>query len=523
MKSGVLPYRFVTSEKITIDYLRHTDTLKHVFPKHFREPSFRRCNVDRDRLVEKMLEYNRKIDAPQRVIENIELLSQPRTYVVITGQQPGLLSGPLYTIYKAVSAIVISERLSTENCTLIPVFWNASEDHDLSEIDHISMFKENEPYKIHYDCVSNTTAFSHKSLDKSEVNKMLTVVDGVSTNSEFKPLLLKKVRDIIQDSSTIGDFFSRFMISLFGEYGFAVVEPQSLRELMAPVFKRLIEQPAECAQILSDAGQELKRLGYRPKIHKESGMCDFFLLNEGGERLRVTYNNNFQADEESFSKRELLNLLNENPYRFSADAATRPITQDFIFPTYAYVAGPSEIAYLAQLKRLYDFFSLEMPVIFPRFGATIVEKKVSKALEKNHVEIRELRNKERLLKDLAKKKIDRTFDYFRNEVLSNMSEVTRQAESVDKALIGTCSLAEGRILKIINALEDKVAAQLKKYDSIVRLQITKAHSNIFPEGSLQERRINVMEYLTKFGDRFLRTVYEDFLEADYGDHRVIKC
>ncbi len=523
MKPSVLPYEFVTSERLAIDYINYADNLKHVFPKHFRKPTVRKCTVDRQRLVDRLLDYNRRIDAPNRVTQNIESLSQPETYAVTTGQQPGLFSGPLYTVYKAISTIVICERLSTKKHPLVPVFWNASEDHDFPEVNHINVFKRNEPVKIHYGNAAKDVALSHMKLDKSELNKMLTVIEAISPNSEFKAPLLRKSKEIIENSSTVGDFFSRFMIWLFGESGLVMMEPQHFRELMIPVFDRLIRSPTECTQILNKAGSELEKLGYSPKIHKKSNLCNFFLLNEDGKRLRITYNGQFQAGDETFSQRELLSLLEGSPSRFSANAATRPITQDFLLPTFAYVAGPSEIAYQAQLKGLYDFFSLETPVIFPRFGATIVEKKVSKVLEKYSLEIYGLRNPSKLLKDLAKKKIEPLFDSFKSEVSRNMSEVTRQAESVDKALIETCALTKGRILKTIEVLEDKIASKLKKQNLVVRRQIAKAHSNLFPNSHPQEREINVLEYLIKFGKEFLTTVYENFLEADYGEHRVIKC
>jgi bacillithiol biosynthesis cysteine-adding enzyme BshC len=442
---------------------------------------------------------------------------------VITGQQPGLFSGPLYTVYKAISAIVMCERLSDQKYSLVPIFWNASEDNDLSEVDHFSMFRKNEPFEIHYDCVSKDVAFSHMRTDKSELSRMLTIIEGISPHSEFKALLLKEITRILQGSSTIGDFFSRFMIYLFGELGLVMIEPQYLRDLLVPVFDRLIRRPTQCTQILNEAGLKLKKLGYSPKIHKKSNICNFFLLNDDGKRLRVTYNGKFRVANETFSQRELLHLLDGNPSRFSANVLTRSITQDFLFPTFAYVAGPNEIAYQAQLKGLYDFFSLEMPVIFPRFGATIVEKKVSKVLGKYNVEIHELRNPEKLLKKLAREKIDNVFNSFKSEVLRSMAEVTRQAEFIDETLIGPCSLARGRILKTIEVLEDKITSKLKEHNLVARQQITKAHNNVFPYGHLQERQINVLEYLIKFGKEFLRIVYENFLEADYGEHRVIKC
>jgi len=523
VNTSALPYELVISEKITIDYLNYAKNLEQVFPKHFRKLSVRKFNIDRQKIVNKLLGYNQKLDAPKQVIQNIESLSQPETFAVITGQQPGVFSGSLYTVYKAISAIVMCERLSDEKYSLVPLFWNASEDHDLSEINHITVFRENEPFEIHYDCGLRDVAFSHMSLDKAELKKMLTLVEDVSPNSEFKAPLLKEIDEIIYESSTIGDFFSRFMIYLLGEFGLIMIEPQILRDLMTPVFDRLIRRPTVCTQILNEAGSKLSKLGYSPKIHKKSNICNFFILNDEGKRLRVSYNGKFRVANETFSQTELLRLLDDNPSRFSANAVTRPITQDLLFPTFAYVAGPNEIAYQAQLKGIYDFFSLEMPVIFPRFGATIVEKKISKVLRKYKAEIHELRNPEKLLKKLAREKIGDVFKSFKSEVLRGMIEVTRQAEFVDETLVGPCFQARGRILKTIEVLENKIASKLKEQHLVTRQQITKAYSNLFPCGDLQERQVNVLEYLIKFGEKFLGIVHENFSEANYGAHRVIKC
>jgi len=520
---SVLPNQVVTSEKITIDYLNHANDLKQVFTKHFREPSLRRFNIDRHEIVDKLLSYNEKLSAPKQVMQNITSLSQPETYAVITGQQPGLFSGALYTIYKAISAIVVCERLSNEKRSFVPIFWNASEDHDLSEVNHIAVFRENEPFEIYCDCGLGGIAFSFVSLEKSELKRMLAIIEGVSPDSEFKASLLKEINRIIQRSLTIADFFSRFMIHLFGELGVVVIEPEHLRNLMTPVFERLIRMPTKCTQILNEAGLELNKLGYPPRIHKKSNMCNFFVLNDQGKRLRVTYNREFRVGREAYSQRELLRLLDDDPSRFSANAITRPITQDFLFPTFAYVAGPNEIAYLAQLKGIYDFFELEMPVVFPRFGATLVERKVSKVLAKYNLEIHGLRNPEETLKKLAKEKVDGLFDSFRSEILTGMGEVTRRAESIDETLVGPCSLARGRILKTLEVLEDKVTSKLKEHDLVVRQQVTKASNNLFPFGDLQERRMNVLEYLIKFGKEFLSVVHKNFSEADYGEHRVIRC
>jgi bacillithiol biosynthesis cysteine-adding enzyme BshC len=523
MNLSAMPIEFVTSERITIDYLSRANHIKRVFPNHFKEPNIRKIDVNRQKIVDKLLDYNQKINAPKQVVQNIQCLAQPETYAVITGQQPGIFSGPLYTIYKAISAISVCERLSDQKYSFVPIFWNASEDHDISEVDHITVFKQNEPFRIHYNCDSRRFAFSYVRLDKSEARRILTIIESVSPNSEFKTRLLKEIDGIIEKSSTIGDFFSRVMIYLLGDLGLILIEPRCLRELVVPIFDRLIRKPGECTRILTETGSKLNKLGYSPQIHKKSNICNFFILDAEGRRLRVTYDGKFQVAKKTFSQRELLSLLDENPCRFSANAVTRPITQDFLFPTFAYVAGPNEIAYYAQLKGIYDFFSLEMPVIFPRFGATIVEKKVSKVLEKHETQIHELNNPERLLKRLAKQRIDDVFTSFRAETLRGMAEVTSRAESIDETLTGPCSLARGKILKTIGVLEDKITSRLKQHDLIAQQQIMKAYNNVFPYGDLQERNINVTEYLIKFGKDFLKIVYEDFLNANYGEHRVIKC
>ncbi len=520
---GAIPHEFVNPEQITVDYLNCDNRLQKFFPVHFTEPKFRKYEGNRRKIVEKLVEYNEKINSPRQVIQNIESLSKPKTYAVVTGQQPGLFCGPLYTIYKAISAIVLSERLSGREHSLVPIFWNASEDHDISEVDCITLFKHNEPVKICGNIEPRDVAFSHIRIDRSQLKKMLTKIRNLSPNSEFKRPILKEIQDVIDRSSTIGDFFSKMITFLLGDRGLIIVEPRCLRELMVPIFRKLIRNPTECTRILGESNSKLKKLGYSPRIHKNHKVCNFFVLSEKGKRMQVTFDKTFKIGEKSFSQRQLLRLLDEDPFRFSANAITRPITQDYLFPTFAYVAGPNEIAYYAQLKQVYGFFSLEMPVIFPRFGATVVESKVAKVLKKYDEEIGEFSDPEELLKKLAKEEISDVFDSFEKDVLKGSEGITQEAEDIDKNLIGSCKLAEGKILKTIKYLEDKIASSTKRQNSIARRQIMKVHNNIFPDGNLQERRINVLEYLIKFGGKFLNIVYDNFSRSEYGEHKVIRC
>lgn len=525
MDNSEIPLELAASNKITLDYIKCAEHIKEVFPKHFTKPKIRNFKGSREEIVDKLLQYNRRICAPRRVIQNIESLSQPDTYAIITGQQPGLFTGPLYTVYKAISAIILCERLSDRKKALVPIFWNASEDDDLSEIDHITIFKQNTPFTILYKPQPIDVAFSHLQLDKESSKKMLSTIDLASPDSEFKMKLMKRIHRLIDLSTTVADFFSRTMVHVFGKFGLIMIEPEPLRDSMTPIFQKLIRKPVECTRILTKTSAQLNNLGYPAKIHKKPNSCNFFIISDKGKRLQVTYKRDahkFQCGDESFSKEEILKLLSDNPLAFGANAVIRPITQDFLFPTFGYVAGPNEIAYCAQLQGIYEFFSLEMPIIFPRFGATIAEKKISKVIKKYKAEITEFKDPEKLLKKLAGKKFE-VFNSLKQEVSRGMIRATKEAEAVDKSLVASIQTARIKILRAIETLESKFASKIKENDLVTRQQIMKAYNNLFPNGNLQERQINVLEYLIKFGDGFLRTVHESFSKAKYGEHKVIEC
>ncbi|MCW4051922.1 MAG: bacillithiol biosynthesis cysteine-adding enzyme BshC, partial [Candidatus Bathyarchaeota archaeon] len=511
MDKSQMPPELAAPNKITLDYIKYAEHIKEVFPKHFTKPKIRKFKGSREEIVDKLLQYNRRISAPRRVIQNIKSLSEPNTYAIITGQQPGLFTGPLYTVYKAVSAIILCERLSDRKKALVPIFWNASEDADLSEIDHITIFKQNKPFTILYEPQLIDVAFSHLHLDKESARTMLSAIDLASSHSEFKTKLIERINRLIDLSTTVADFFSRFMVHVFGKYGLIMIEPEVLRSSMIPIFQQLIRKPVECTRILTQTSARLKNLGYSAKIHKKHSSCNFFIISKEGKRLQVTYKRDareFHWGNESFSKGEILTLLRDNPLAFSANAVTRPITQDFLLPTFGYVAGPNEIAYYAQLQGIYEFFSLEMPIIFPRFGATIVEKKISKVIGKYKARISEFKNPETLLKRLAGKKFEEVFTSLRQEVSRDMIRATKEAEAVDKSLVTSIQIARNKILRAIETLESKFASKIKENDLVTRQQVVKAYNNLFPNGNLQERQINVLEYLIKFGDRFLQTIHE---------------
>ena len=516
MLATVLPTRQVISQPITLDYLCRSHKITEFFPTHFRTKNFRDMRVDRPQVVKNLTEYNQMLNAPAKVMQNIKLLGSDNNFAVITGQQPGLFTGPLFTIYKAFSTIIISKRLSNSRHQFVPIFWNASEDHDLREMNYIYVMKDNRPLRIGCPLRGEGSA-SEVGLDQEKIGQAISRISQAVPNTEFKDSILEKIQSLSNQSKNLGDFFSRIMLYLLGEYGLILIEPKYLRKMMIPLFKRMIDNPTKCSKILNETGARLKELGYSPSIHKSPNLCNFFV-----GRKRIVYEGDFQAGDHAYSRKELLHLLEKNPLSFSANAVTRPITQDYVLPTYAYVAGPSEIAYFAQLRQIYREFGVEMPVIYPRFGATVIENKVLMVLRKYGLKIFDLKSPQVLIKRLVAREIKPVFNSSRKRLQEIFGDIEETALKINGNLGDSCQASLGRVLKEMGALEDKLTRSLKKQNIIVERQVYKASNNIFPANELQERKINLLEYLIKFGPDFLGSVYGEFLKSDYGEHRLIK-
>ena len=513
---GSLAAAQIISEPITLDYLANSPKLREFFPAHFTQGKLRKFKIDRERVVKYLRDYNEKMNAPSTVMENIDSLLDEDTYVVVSGQQPGICGGPLYTIYKALSAIILSNGLSHGRRRFIPLFWNASEDHDLSEVEHIYLMEKNRPCRIQYSIKGGSRSAFEVKLDLQEMEKVVQKIDEVTAQSEFKDEILKNLKVLAGQSENLGDFFSRLLLFLLGDQGLVLIEPRILRPLMIPLFKKMIQDPLRSTELVNHTAARLKKKGYSPRIHKTFHLCNFFL-----KRKKVTYNGKFLVGQRSISSRELLKWLEENPFDFSSNVVTRPITQDYTLPTYAYVGGPSEIAYFAQLGEIYHEFGIEMPLLYPRFGATILENKVAKIIKKYDLSILDLRYPASQIKKLLKEELKPLFGSARGDISKALLSLAEAAGQIDETLKDSFEASQKKIIREIDFLEKRALRSLKKQNSLMESQIYKAAENLFPLGDLQERKINLLEYLIKFGYDFLEVIHGEFSSSSYGEHRVI--
>ena len=485
-------------------------------------------------LIERLIDYNRRLGAPPRVLENIERLGSgsegAQAVAVVSGQQPGLLGGPLYTIYKAISAIVLAERLGrTEGRPFVPIFWNHSEDHDFAEVGHIYLLREGRPVKLEYpppeELAAGPRSVAELPLDPGQLERLLAQIEEATPQSEFSASILERVRELASCSRDFGEFFSRLMLWWFGEWGLVLVEPRTLRELMVPVFARLIEEPAATGRLVAQAGERLRREGRPPALRQPEHFCNFFV-----DRRRVLFRDgrfSIGVDGQTYSKEELLRLLEEEPERFSTDVVTRPLVQDWLLPTRAYVAGPNEAAYLAQLGEVYRWFSLRMPRVILRHRCTLIERRIKRILDRYapwDVKLEDYREPERLAKRIAKAMsgLEEGFVRRREEIARILEGLKGELSKLDPQLERPCEAARAKIAKVLDQLEDKAAKAQREREPHLKEQIHRAASYLFPLGQPQERVLNIMEFLIRHGPSLLGWLKEQIARSEPGEHLLIE-
>lgn len=308
---------------------------------------------------------------------------------IVTGQQPALFTGPLYTVYKIATAIRLAKEISKRHsirCT--PVFWQGSDDHDFEEARSATVLTKNhEPLTLTYDPMHDVVGLPmyRVPLDNS-VHDLVDQAANATPGSEFREEVRAFLHDSLSATSSLADWSARIISRLFAGSGLVVFtsECRSARKAARDIIETGIRDPLISTRLVNEAGAQLAALGYERQVSKGETDCGFF-LDVHNRRCKVTYQDGLfhaPAVELRFTQEQLLGVLDEDPERFSPNVALRTIVQQRLFPVAAYVAGPGEIAYWGQFKPLFDLFNLQMPVVYPRAQCVLTTSKLIKLKNK---------------------------------------------------------------------------------------------------------------------------------------------
>ncbi|WP_456428386.1 bacillithiol biosynthesis cysteine-adding enzyme BshC [Rhodocaloribacter sp.] len=487
---------------------------------------------DRDALVEVLLDQNARWGLDEATRANIEALRDPEAVAVVTGQQVGLLTGPLYTPYKTITAIQLARRLREETGRpVVPVFWLEGEDHDFDEVAGVRLLHRNEPVEVRYAGHTPPEGGNLGPVGRLVLTERITdVLDAVEERlapSDFKAGLMAKVRDAYHPGTTLLDAFARLMRAFFPDEGLVFLSPDDrrLKRLTAPLFRREIEDYGTALERFEAVSARLAER-FHAQVHVRP--TNLFLLEAGrryavdaeGDRFRL------RGTAHLLTKDALLDRLRRHPECFSANVVLRPLMQDTLLPTAAYVAGPGEVSYFAQFKPMYAWAGLPMPVIYPRASVTLVEPKVKKVLDRHPVDVPDFGEEHdrlfrRVVLDEMEVDIEAAFRASARHLHEAVNTFKPVVEQVDRSLGKAAEAARVALMKEFTRLKERAVKAEKRHHDTLRAQLDKAQANLFPDGKLQERVVSPLYFLNKYSLDLLENLLVT-LSLDTTEHQIVE-
>ena len=530
---------FYSPKSIVYQYINNSKKISEILPNHFlNEENYEKQaqyllekKYSRKRLCEVLEEQNRLFNADDSTFLNIEKLHKEGTFVVIAGQQVGLFSGPLYTIHKILSVIKLANELSDKlKQNVVPVFWMATDDHDYQEINHIYLPDQSGKIeKIVLTNEGNNPKLPISSISISHEIKALTEqLKTLLPDSEFSSQIFDILANSYQTGASFAVAFGSLIQSVFKKYGLILIDPSDPRfkKISIPLFAQEIKQRSPVSEAILLQTKLIEKEGFSAQIKLHENILNLFYHDPGRETIFFNENEFFiKNGDQKYSEAQLLQLLEEHPEKFSPNAVMRPLYQDTLFPTLAFVLGPSELAYFAQLKLAYEKMGVSVPIAFPRTSITLIEPRVQRLLNKNHLTIQEIfKNKDQILNDLIKKEIPESLfesiEFGMKRVEQIWQEIQNEITGFDANMVKPAEIAASKSVGQFDFLHKKIMQSTRKKNVVIKSQIEKLLNLLFPLGKPQERVFNFLPYYVRFGEKFIEQLYSQ-IDVFNADHQII--
>ena len=468
-------------------------------------------------------------NAPAAARDAARRLADAGTVAVVTGQQAGLFGGPLYTLLKAITAIKLAAQVSRDHQVIaVPVFWIDAEDHDWDEVRSCTVLDaELAPRALALPprAGGDPSRVGDVALDDS-IERVIEDLERRLPDTEFRSGLIASLHAAYAPGVGAADAFGRWLETVLGERGLIVYDSSDAggKPLVRDVFVRELETPGETARLAALAGSQLTARGYHTQVQASPDSAALFHLNGGRRPIRVR-DGGFSIDDRQYTAAELIEAARREPDRFSPNVLLRPIVQDTTFPTVAYVAGPNELAYLAQLRAVYEHFGVPMPIIYPRVSATVVDSAALRFLTRYNLPFESLQAQDEaalneLLSAQMPEAVEAAYADASRAVETAMSRLADAMPALDPTLEATTRSTLGRMQHDLQTLHNKMVQTAKRRDDTLRRQFTRTRALTFPNGQPQERAVGFVSLMNQYGPA-LAARLEAVLPIEPGRHWVL--
>lgn len=541
MKAHCLPFSQIPhTTRLFTDLLTYTPEIQPFYP---RSPYFGEWMQDeaakisydpaRREKVSAILDgQNKSWNASPKTLENIDRLRKGAA-AVVTGQQVGLFGGPMFAIYKALTAVKLANEATAAGIDTVPVFWLATYDHDLAEVNHVSFPG---PEGILQTLTTQSQGVQGAPVSAIHFGDETTELVGQAVALLGESHASTWLRDTYRPGEALGTAFAQLYAKVFADWGVIVLDPSDpqLSRVAKPIYRDAIQKAPELVEALLERGNQLERAGYHQQV-KVTDSSVLLFTTRNGARLPMSRRAEGSASEfvidgeavgEKLSQEELLKEICEHPAHFSANVLLRPVVQDYLLPTLAYTGGAAEAAYFGQAGVVYEKLVGRVTPIVPRFSATLIEPKMQRLFEKHGITIADVFNgPESLRNHIAArhlpKDLQAAFEAAKLSFDANFSSVKEKLEKLDKTLVDAAETSRSKMQHQLEKLYSQAARAEAQKGELVSRHADMISQTIYPDKGLQERAIGGMYFLARYGSDLLHQLY-DTIHSDCHDHQVIE-
>ena len=534
--------RIPHQSRLFLEYLHDPVALREFYPSavrfHHELPTrapevLAAHETDRNALCDALQDMNAAWGAGKETLENIQLLREADCLAVVSGQQAGLFTGPLYTIYKALSAVKLAGCLTQRQTKAVPVFWIATEDHDFAEVARAEF--------IGRDCkLADVAASSDLHQEGQPVGRVVidNSIEAILTQllellpiSEFTPDLEVVVRDAWRPGRSYGEAFARMMTALLGRHGLVLLDPLDprLKALAAPLYAKAALRAHDIATAIETRSQRLVEVGYHAQVTASENSFPLFLHDDSGARQALIRAGDgrytTKQTDESYTVEELANLALSQPEKFSPNVTLRAVIQDYLLPTIAYYGGAAEIAYFAQTGEVYRLLERPITPILPRSSLTMIERHTGRVLERYPLGLADLfAGPESVLKRVVEEHLGaetaKSFTKTEATFNSELDDLREQLRSVDPTLADALETGRRKINYQLEGLRTRFHRAQMARDEATQRQLERAFDQLFPHKELQERHINITSLLARHGRYVVDWIY-NAINIGSNEHQVV--